>query len=304
MAEAKFATVQGACDLHCHAGKPSCDERPFMDAFIARQAAAAGMEALVFKSHYENTVARAYYVNQIVPEIRLFGGIALNRYVGGLNPSAVEATLTAGGKEVWMPGIDSACHGEAFGGTGSYEVEGKVVGPRQMLGRKRDPAEGGIRVTEMGKLKKEAVEIVRLVAEHDAILTSGHLYKEEIFELARCAREEGAKFLIDHPFFHAPGFTYGEIDQLKELAKLGAYISFFTAQVFPCDLATNITGDKKCMEKLGPENCVIASDSGAAPYPIPNEALRVYAQNLFDIGVPLEHLETMMVNNPRRLLSL
>ena len=102
-------------------------------------AAAAGMGALVFKSHYENTVARAYYVNQMVPEIKLFGGIALNRYVGGLNPSAVEAVLTAGGKEVWMPGIDSACHAEAFGGLGSYEVEGKVVGPKQMLTRKIKP---------------------------------------------------------------------------------------------------------------------------------------------------------------------
>jgi len=31
MQEPKFATVKGACDLHCHAGKPSCDERPFTD---------------------------------------------------------------------------------------------------------------------------------------------------------------------------------------------------------------------------------------------------------------------------------
>jgi hypothetical protein len=118
------------------------------------------------------------------------------------------------------------------------------------------------------------------------------------------AQKEGAKLLIDHPFFEAPGFTYGEVDQLKELTKLGAYIGFFAAQLFPCDLATNIRGDKKCIENLGPEHCVIASDTGSAPYPIPNEALRVYAQSLFDIGIPLEHLEIMMVKNPRKLVSL
>jgi hypothetical protein len=89
-----------------------------------KQAAAAGMEALVFKSHCESTVARAFYVNQVVPNIKLFGGIALNSYVGGLNPSAVEATLVAGGKEVWMPGIDSAHHVEVFGRAGSYEIGG------------------------------------------------------------------------------------------------------------------------------------------------------------------------------------
>lgn len=301
MQEAKFATVKGACDVHCHSGKPSCDERPFSDIFVAQQAAAAGMEALVFKSHYESTVARAFYVNQVVPDIKLFGGIALNSYVGGLNPSAVEATLVAGGKEVWMPGIDSAHHLDVFGRTGSYETAGKVVGPRQLLVPRKKP---GIRVIENGKLKEEVVEIVRLVAKHNAFLTSGHLYKEEIFELARLANKEGAKMLIDHPLFEVPGFTYDEVDQLKELANLGAYIGFFTAQVFPADLATNINGDKKCFEELGPEHCVIASDTGSAPYPIPNEALRTYAQNLFDVGMPLEHLEIMMVKNPRKLLAL
>ena len=45
MQEAKFATVKGAYDVHCHAGKPSCDERPFTDIFVAQQAAAAGMAA-------------------------------------------------------------------------------------------------------------------------------------------------------------------------------------------------------------------------------------------------------------------
>ena len=304
MLEAKFATVKGAIDVHTHAGQPSCDERPFTDIFVAQQAAAAGMEALIFKSHYESTVARAFYVNQLVPNIRLFGGIALNRYIGGLNPAAVDAALAAGGKEVWMPGIDSAAHAAIFGSTGSYEVGGKVVGPRQRLSEKQKAATGGIRVTENGKLKPEAVEIVRLVAKYDAFFTSGHLYKEEIFELARLAQKESAKLLIDHPFFEAPGFTYEEVDQLKELAKLGAYIGFFAAQLFPCDLATNIRGDKKCIEALGPEHCVMASDTGSAPYPIPNEALRTYAQNLFDIGMPLEHLEIMMVRNPRKLLSL
>lgn len=301
MPEVRFASVKGACDLHCHAGVPSCDTRPFTDTFIAQQAAAAGMEALVLKSHYENTVARAFYVNQFVPEIKIFGGIALNRYVGGLNPAAVEATLVAGGKEVWMPGIDSAAHMEIFGATGSYEIDGKVVGPKQLLSKSQQP---GIRVMENGKLKREVLEIIGLVVKHDAFFTSGHLHKDEILELALLAKKEGAKMLIDHPLFEAPGFTYEDTNQLKELADLGAFIGFFCAMLFPCDLAANLKSDKKLIEAIGPEHCVICSDTGSAPYPIPNEALRTYAQNLFDIGVSLEDLELMMVKNPRRLLSL
>jgi hypothetical protein len=305
MEEIKYVTLKGVCDLHAHSSKPNSDEpRVVSDIYVAQQAAAAGMEAIVFKSHYEGTVARAFYVNQAVPNIKIFGGIALNRYVGGLNPLAVEATLVAGGKVVWMPGIDAARHKEVFASLGSYEVGGKVVGPIPKLTKTVAGNWEGFRITENGKLKKEAIEIVRLVVEHDAIVTSGHLNKDEIFELALLAKKEGAKMLIDHPMFYAPGFTYDEIDKLKELTKLGAYIGFFAGQTFPADTITSIRGDKKAMEELGPERCVIASDCGLALYPLECEALRTYAQDLFSIGMPLEHLEVMMVKNPRKLLSL
>jgi hypothetical protein len=245
------------------------------------------MEALVFKSAYENTVARAYYVNQMVPTIKLFGGITLNRYVGGLNPSAVEAVLLAGGREVWMPTFDSAHYMEIFGNLGTYDI-GK-----------------GYRVTEEGRLKEEAKEIVRLVAKHHAILACGHLYKEEIFELARYAKQEGANLLIDHAFYTVPGFTYDEIDQLKELTQLGAYVGLFAVLVFPrVAPKVSLEGDKKCIEALGPEHCVIASDTGAGASPYPSAALRTYVQNLFDLGISIEALEMMMIKNPRKLLSL
>ena len=301
MSEKIFADVKGVIDVHCHAGMPSCDTRPFTDVHIAQLAAAAGMGGLVLKSHYENTVARAFYVNQIVPDINIFGGIALNTYVGGLNPVAVEATLAAGGKEVWMPGIDSAHHVKVFGSAGSYEVDGKVVGPKQLL-KKREHS--GLRVIENGKLKKEAVEIVQIVAKHDAFFTGGHLFKEEIFELASLAKKEGAKMLVDHAVFEVPGYTYDDIDELKELADLGAYIGLFSAMLMPCDLKANIQGDKMLIETIGADHCVMGSDCGAAPYPIPNEGMRVHAQNLLDIGVSEEDLHTMMVKNPSKLLSL
>ena len=287
MKKAHFITVRGACDLHCHAGNPCCIKKPFSDDFVAKQAAEAGMEALVFKSQYENTVARACYVNQLVPDIKLFGGITLNRYVGGLNPSAVEAVLLAGGKEVWMPTFDSAHYIEKFGNTGTYDI-GK-----------------GYRVSEKGGIKDEVAEIVRLVAKHNAILACGHQYKEEIFELARRAHEEGAKMVIDHAFYTVPGFTYEEIDQLRELTELGAYIGLFAVLVFPrvCPQAS-VEGDKRIIEALGAEHFFIASDTGAGASPFTSEALRTYSQNLFDLGVSEKELRTMMLENPRKLLSL
>ena len=48
------------------------------------------MRGLVLKNHYESTASLAYVVRKEVPGIEIFGGIDLNRSVGGINPAAVE----------------------------------------------------------------------------------------------------------------------------------------------------------------------------------------------------------------------
>src|SRR5690606_31239739 len=41
---------------------------------------------------------------------QVYGGIALNQTVGGLNPYAVELALRMGGRVVWFPTLASAAH--------------------------------------------------------------------------------------------------------------------------------------------------------------------------------------------------
>lgn len=53
------------------------------------------------KCHHVNTVSRASVLQRMAPDIRVYGGIVLNSYVGYLNPAAVEAGLKLGG----MPGF-------------------------------------------------------------------------------------------------------------------------------------------------------------------------------------------------------
>ena len=64
----------------------------------------------MLKNHYESTASLAYIVRKVVPGIELFGGIDLNRSVGGINPAAIERmVLVKGGygKVVWMPTFDA-----------------------------------------------------------------------------------------------------------------------------------------------------------------------------------------------------
>ncbi|HYI95389.1 MAG TPA: DUF6282 family protein, partial [Bryobacteraceae bacterium] len=103
------AELQGVVDLHAHSDPDSVPRT--IDAIdLAKLAASRGMRALVLKNHYESTASLAYLARKQVPGIELFGGIALNRSVGGVNPAAVERmTLVKGGwgRVVWMPTFDA-----------------------------------------------------------------------------------------------------------------------------------------------------------------------------------------------------
>src|SRR6185295_14948468 len=85
-------SLPGVIDIHAHADPDGMARS--IDAFeLARQAKAAGMRGFVLKNHYESTAGLAWLVRQQVPGIEVFGGIALNLPVGGINPAAVEWML-------------------------------------------------------------------------------------------------------------------------------------------------------------------------------------------------------------------
>src|SRR5438067_12990007 len=101
--------LSGVIDIHAHSDP---DTRPrSIDAIdLARLAKERGMRGLVLKNHYESTAALAYVVRKVVPGIEIFGGIDLNRSVGGINPEAVERmVLLRGGwdRGIWMPTPES-----------------------------------------------------------------------------------------------------------------------------------------------------------------------------------------------------
>src|SRR5689334_6223391 len=82
--------LTGSIDLHAHFGPDSYDRQ--WDAFeIAKLAKERGMRGLVFKNHWSESAGLAYLVRKYdnVPGLEVFGGLALNATVGGINPQAV-----------------------------------------------------------------------------------------------------------------------------------------------------------------------------------------------------------------------
>src|SRR5271166_4354304 len=97
------AQLSGVIDIHVHSA-PDSTPRSIDAIDLAKLAKARGMRGLVLKNHYESTASLAYIVRKEVPGIEIFGGIDLNRSVGGINAAAVERMiLMAGGfgKVVW-----------------------------------------------------------------------------------------------------------------------------------------------------------------------------------------------------------
>ena len=87
------APLNGAIDIHAHSDPDSVPRS--IDAIdLARLAQQRGMRGLVLKNHYESTASLAYVVRKVVPGIEIFGGIDLNRSVGGVNPAAIERDHT------------------------------------------------------------------------------------------------------------------------------------------------------------------------------------------------------------------
>src|SRR5580692_8140835 len=168
--------LEGAIDLHVHSA-PDVDHRRYNDLELAREAAAAGMGAILIKSHQNSTVERAWLVSQVVTGIKVFGGLVLNQTVGGLNVSAVKLALAMGAKEIWMPTRSALNHRLYYGEAGGISI-----------------------LDASGSLVPEAHAILEAVAQTDCILSTGHLSPREALVLIHHARQCGVrKILITHP---------------------------------------------------------------------------------------------------------
>jgi hypothetical protein len=283
--------VSGAIDMHCH---PSPDLFPRLadDTEVVEHARGMGFGAVMIKSHYEPSASRAAYAERMFPGIRVFGGIVLNHSVGGVNPAAVEAALRLGAREVWMPTVDARFHAEVHGGTGSYDVQ-----------ESEGSARPGISVVdEHGDLTPEALEVLDLIAQHDAILGTCHLSPGEIRTLIAEARSRGVqKIAVTHPFFKVPNLT---LDELRELSSMGAYAEFGYCTISPMWGYANPKRIAEAVQAIGASHCLLVSDTGQRHNPMPAEALRIFAQCVHESGVPEDDITTLIRTNPAELLGI
>lgn len=286
-----FIDMRGAVDVHVHS-HPDLFPRIADDVGVARHAQAMGLRAIVLKCHSERTTSRAFLTGQIVPGIEVVGGIVLNRPVGGINPAAVESALLSGAKIVWMPTVDAAFHARTFGSTGAYDKQASTMARAGDVGIEI--------VDEDGRLIPAVHEVLELVAQHRAVLGTCHLSPPEIELLIGEARRRGVeKILLTHPFFKVPGL---ELADVERLVKLGATAEFGYCTVSPMWNHAPLGRVVEAIRTIGVERCVLMSDAGQRHNPMPAEALRVFAQSVFESGFDEDAVDRMIKHNPASLL--
>ncbi len=286
--------LRGAIDLHTHSA-PSLFERLLDDVGLAEQARAAGMRAVLYKAHEQDTTGRAALVRRAVPGIQAFGGVVLNHVVGGLNPAAVDASIKLGARMVWMPTMSARHHIAFFGGS--------HFGPRMQGRTAPGPAPAGLGVLDgAGALTPEVREILSLVAEAGICLSTGHLSLAEIRTLVPAARKAGVtRILVTHPDLMLSGI--GVADQ-KALADEGAVLEKDMNTLGPPWHSITLDAMIKSIREVGPARCVLATDMGQLHSPAPAEGLRIFVQLCLEQGLSEAEVRTMVAENPARLLGL
>ena len=82
-------TFQGIIDVHAHAD-PDKTARS-LDVFeLAKLYRDRGFRGVVLMNHFDSTAGLAYLVDKYTPGLEVYGGIVLNRLIGGINPAAVQ----------------------------------------------------------------------------------------------------------------------------------------------------------------------------------------------------------------------
>ena len=282
--------LEGAIDVHIHSA-PDIYTRILNDIELARQAQEMGMRAIVVKNHFAPTAGRAALATAETG-FPVFGAVALNLSVGGLNPLAVEIALKMGAKIVWLPTL----HAAKF-----LENKGHVKNLSQALG---EDLEGISLLAADGSLKAEMGAILDLIAQWDVILATGHISIDEARAVVPAAAARGVKkIVITHPL---ASFVNYSVDEMKGMLDLGAtYLEHVyndtTRQVgHPIPIRALYDGIKA----LGAKHCIMSTDAGQWLNPVPVQQFGIYMQDMLNLGLTEREIRVMTADNPAKALGL
>ena len=285
--------LKGILDIHVHAG-PSVANREVDAADMLREAVVAGYRGFLVKDHYFPSCMGVNMVQKHCDAngVEIYSSMALNNAVGLFNCMAVDAAINMGAKIIYFPTVSSKNHIDHH--KGSFVGAGKMSVPEVPV----------VYVDEDGVMDPAAVEVLKLIAEKDVVLGTGHATAWEVDQLVEKAVELGVKrILVNHPQFHI-GATY---EQMTKWAEMGAFIELnvcvFTSGSKLGSLDDQVIAD---MLKAVPlERMILDSDLGQRGNGSPVEGMYRFIRLLMDkFGLSEADIDLIAKKNPAALLGV
>ncbi len=280
-----------AIDTHVH-GASDPMERLLYEDDIAADFMQAGMRAMVVKTWYTPSASRNGLLQRAVDRyaeahalrpVLCFGGITLNYSVGGFNVDAVKKCLGFPGmKYVWMPMVDSYQHRRLV-----YD----------------DWSGYGLKFTDDHfRIVPEVQEILRVIADNDLVLGTGHYGYEDSAALIEEARRLGVTRIdVIHPTVHHSRHT---IEQMKQQAARGAKIGFMSKGLVTFPLYNDPLYAARMIKEVGAKNFVHGGDWGQIQNVPHIVGLRWAIKILLAFGISEAEVLTIFRDSPAELLGL
>jgi hypothetical protein len=223
----------------------------------------------------------------------VFGGITLNKAVGGINPDAVEwmhRTYGGRGKVVWLPTFESDKHVKTFSG----------------------PNATGLTVAPGGQVSPQMEAILKTIARENLILATGHVHPEEIMAVVAKGKELGVRnMVVTHGLTNVPGLT---MEQAKKVVEMGAvievcFLQFLAGANAPLPFLTHWTQINAkhvagAVKSFGAAGVLISSDLGQSGNMVHPDGIEAAIAAMKKEGISDADIDTMLRKTPARLLGL
>jgi hypothetical protein len=279
--EAAARDLRGTIDIHVHSNP---DKVPRVhDALEAvRRASAAGMRAIVLKSHYDPTAGLAWLGRKHAPGVEVFGGIDLNLPVGGMNVHAVQNMVETNGgwgRFVWMS---------------TFDAENQV--------RTSKANRPFVRVSENGALLPETKAVIALIAKHNLVLASGHVSAQEALLIFEEGKRVGVRHMVATHGMSGP--TFLTVEQAQRASALGAFIEFTGGTMTAPTSQRQVDTIAGQVRQIGVEHAILSTDLGRGGAELPVEGFPTLIGAMRRKGFSDAELDRMTRQNPADLLGL
>jgi hypothetical protein len=292
-------------DLHVHVGPELLSRRYTVDSLA--EEARREFFGFAAKNHFQPTTAWVTRIHDPHAPPRV-GSITLNKGVGGIHPEAVRAALSGFKRDplkdmrepgrfiVWMPTIHAEAHLVHNGRSDIITQWGcSPEYPRVY------PDGEGLTVLDprSGKLSKETLLVLDLIAREDLILATGHLSCREVEQLVPEAVDLGVKrIIVTHPFYQATNMPLETQVKLSRLDGVYIEMAYVNLEIDKIPLETYVA----LIKATRAHKVFLSTDLGQPGYEPVGTGWRRFLDLLREKGVSEGDLVRMAVDTPHHIV--